>query len=151
MLKLKLRYFGHLMWRTDSLEKTMMLEKMEGRMRRGWQRIRWLNGIINLMGMSLTKLWELFMDREALRCHSLWGRKVSDTTVQLNWTDSIVYVILSHWSFNLCYSDGWWCGTICYTLIVHLDLLFCEIFLHFLVGLCALFLSVCRSSLYIRY
>ena len=87
MLELKLQYFGHLMWRTDSLEKTLMLGKIEGRRRRGWQKIRWLGGITDSMDVSLRKFWELAMDREAW--HPAVHRVARSQTRRSNWTEKL--------------------------------------------------------------
>ena len=101
MLKLKLLYFGHLMWRTDSFEKTLMLGKIEGRTRRVWQRMRWLDDLTDSMDMSLSKLQELVMDREAW-CTAVHGIIKSRTQLR-GWTEVI------KWNFHLL------CDTSLYT------------------------------------
>ena len=118
MLKLKLQYFGHLMQRTDSFEKTLMLGKIEGRRRRGWQRMRWLDGITYSMVVSLSGL-RVGDGQEGLACCDSWGHKESDRTEQLNWTELTVYlafiflhipnVSLSHLIIPRNFYEGHYC------------------------------------------
>ena len=116
MLKLKLQYFGHLMWRTDSLEKTLMLGKIEGRRRRGRKRMRWLDGITNSIDMSLSKLRELVMDREAGVLQSMESQRVRHKWMpELNWNVEWAHILFFLLSVGL---SIWFCLFVCFYLKV---------------------------------
>ena len=110
MLKLKLQYFGLLMQSINSFEKTLMLGKIEGKRSRGWQRMRWLDGITDSIGMTLSKLQDLVMDRKP-GCFSPWGCKESDTTEWLNWTEGEaqfwVYIPCYYFEGTIHHLDNW--------------------------------------------